>query len=159
MFAAFALLVSPASAADNRMPNGQTIYTGSQLRAPLYNTLSCLFGNPMNCEGISSSRSNPTAFRMRVEGGYTRLEISTWTTSSYKACWKPGAKGSVIDENSIVVMQGDGNLVWYDGTKVLWKSNTAGNYGARLEMQADGNAVIYTPANKAIWSSNTKGKC
>jgi hypothetical protein len=50
-------------------------------------------------------------------------------------------------------MQSDGNLVWNAST-VAWSSNThiAGSY---VRMQTDGNLVVYTPSNRALWESGT----
>jgi hypothetical protein len=55
-------------------------------------------------------------------------------------------------------VQGDGNLVLYQGGTPLWASNTSGSGAADyLIMQGDGNAVLYTSAGKAVWSSGTAG--
>lgn len=43
-----------------------------------------------------------------------------------------------------VQMQTDGNLVVYAGATPLWESETTGNLGAYLVLQNDGNLVIYT---------------
>jgi hypothetical protein len=40
----------------------------------------------------------------------------------------------------------------------LWASNTAGNAGAYLEVQNDGNVVIYSASGAALWSTGTAGK-
>src|SRR5260370_4875436 len=54
-------------------------------------------------------------------------------------------------------MQSDGNLVIYNGV-AIWASNTAGTGGGNhLAMQADGNLVVYTSAGKPVWASNTAG--
>ena len=55
-----------------------------------------------------------------------------------------------------LVMQGDGNLVEYQGSKALWASNTAGDNGATVTMQGDGNLVIYLNGTPK-WASNTAG--
>jgi hypothetical protein len=52
-------------------------------------------------------------------------------------------------------MQVDGNLVLYNATGVPWNSGTEGNPGAYLRMQDDGNLVIYGTNGAAIWSTNT----
>jgi hypothetical protein len=54
-----------------------------------------------------------------------------------------------------LVMQGDGNLVLYEGGKALWYTGTQGN-GVSAVMQADGNLVVYR-AGVALWSSGTNG--
>jgi hypothetical protein len=45
----------------------------------------------------------------------------------------------------IAVMQGDSNFVVYDSTGPVWWSHTWGVPGAYLVVQNDGNTVIYSP--------------
>jgi len=54
-------------------------------------------------------------------------------------------------------MQGDGNLVIYGYYNAIWASGTWGNPGAYLDMQDDGNLVIYLPVSytTAIWATGT----
>jgi hypothetical protein len=56
-----------------------------------------------------------------------------------------------------LVQQKQGNLVFYDGTKALWTSPTAGQSGARATMQKEGNLVIYSRDDKPLWSTPTAG--
>lgn len=56
-----------------------------------------------------------------------------------------------------LVQQKQGNLVFYDGTRALWTSPTAGRPGARATMQKEGNLVIYGADNKPLWSTPTAG--
>ncbi len=57
-----------------------------------------------------------------------------------------------------LIMQGDGNLVAYDGTAAIWSSKTQGTGTANyLSMQDDGNLVVYTSAGSALWNSKTQG--
>ena len=56
------------------------------------------------------------------------------------------------------VMQTDGNLVLYEFSAPRWRSGTEGHPGARLEVQQDGNLVIYDTAGRARWSSGTFGR-
>ena len=66
------------------------------------------------------------------------------------ASWATSTTGS-----NYAVMQTDGNLVVYrNGGGAQWNSVTAGNAGARLELQDDGNLVVYNAA-KALWSRYT----
>jgi hypothetical protein len=53
-------------------------------------------------------------------------------------------------------MQSDGNLVLYSAapSRPLWSSSTAGNPGAALSLQDDGNAVIYNQG-RALWATGT----
>jgi hypothetical protein len=54
-------------------------------------------------------------------------------------------------------MQGDGNLVLYQGGTALWASNTSGSAADEAIMQGDGNLVLYTSAGSAVWASGTAG--
>jgi hypothetical protein len=56
-----------------------------------------------------------------------------------------------------LVMQGDGNLVLYQGARALWHTSTHGNPGATAAMQGDGNLVVYAPSGRALWNSRTHG--
>ena len=49
-------------------------------------------------------------------------------------------------------MQSDGNLVLYSSTQAVWNSGTYGNPGSSLAVQPDGNIVIYNSAGKALWA-------
>jgi len=50
----------------------------------------------------------------------------------------------------------DGNVVLYGPTGALWATYRYGA-GNRLVLQGDGNLVVYTPSNQALWSSGTAG--
>ncbi len=58
-----------------------------------------------------------------------------------------------------LAMQSDCNLVLYKGGTWTWQTHTygLGATGCRAAMQTDGNLVVYTPANKALWASATDG--
>ncbi|WP_169736690.1 hypothetical protein [Pseudonocardia spinosispora] len=43
------------------------------------------------------------------------------------------------------------------GSSQRWNSGTDGNPGARVEMQLDGNLVIYSVTDKPLWDSKTSG--
>ncbi|GAB1639660.1 fibronectin type III domain-containing protein [Krasilnikovia sp. MM14-A1259] len=55
----------------------------------------------------------------------------------------------------VLVMQGDGNLVEYDGGTPVWASNTAGIGASTFEAQRDGNFVIYAAGHRAVWATGT----
>lgn len=57
-----------------------------------------------------------------------------------------------------LVMQGDGNLVLYKGSLVLWHTGTHGRGGQRAVMQGDGNFVLYTAANVPLFHTGTHGR-
>jgi GH25 family lysozyme M1 (1,4-beta-N-acetylmuramidase) len=69
----------------------------------------------------------------------------------------PGEGVKSCDGRFNFVMQGDGNLVLYQGTSPLWASNTVGKGGRTAVMQADGNFVVYALGNAPRWASNTNG--
>lgn len=63
---------------------------------------------------------------------------------------------SIASRVVVFLMQGDCNLVAYQGSKPVWASNTAKKgTGCRAVMQTDGNLVVYRGDGKALWSSNT----
>jgi hypothetical protein len=52
-----------------------------------------------------------------------------------------------------LLMQGDGNLVMYDGSwNPVWDTGTQGNSGAWFAVQDDGNLVVYTSQGQPLWS-------
>lgn len=69
----------------------------------------------------------------------------------------PGASLTSTNGRYRLVMQGDGNLVAYDGSRALWNAGTAGNPGARAILQGDGNFVVYQ-GGQALWNSQTTGQ-
>jgi outer membrane lipoprotein-sorting protein len=68
------------------------------------------------------------------------------------------AGGSLVSEDGRhrLIMQTDGNLVFYRSGSARWWTGTA-TPGSRLVMQADGNLVVYDPSNRALWQSGTSG--
>jgi hypothetical protein len=56
-----------------------------------------------------------------------------------------------------LIMQGDGNLVLYQGSSALWASGTVGSGADEAIMQGDGNFVLYTSSGAPVWASNTAG--
>jgi hypothetical protein len=58
-----------------------------------------------------------------------------------------------------LVMQGDGNLVYYrlPGNGVRFNTQTQGNPGAWSVMQGDGNFVVYTAGGSHLWNAGTNG--
>lgn len=57
-----------------------------------------------------------------------------------------------------LVLQSDGNIVIYSSTAALWSTHTNGQILNDLVMQTDGNLVAYSSTNSAIWSSKTSGQ-
>ncbi len=55
-----------------------------------------------------------------------------------------------------LILQNDGNLVLYNGSKAIWSTGTQGKQGRKLIMQSDGNLVLYGRGGP-IWATNTSG--
>jgi hypothetical protein len=51
-------------------------------------------------------------------------------------------------------MQSDGNFVIYR-LKPVWSTNTRGSHAVRMDLQGDGNLVLYDRYNQAEWDSGT----
>lgn len=75
--------------------------------------------------------------------------------------WRTGTGGGQFVPADFI-MQTDGNLVLYDTSgQYRWASKTQGNPGAFLNVQDDGNVVVYRAgstsqtANNSLWSSGT----
>ncbi len=67
----------------------------------------------------------------------------------------------IVSQNKVYFfrVQTDGNVVIYERRGSMeypiWSSGTNGRAVDRLEMQYDGNLVLYTPAGSVAWSSGT----
>jgi len=75
--------------------------------------------------------------------------------------WRTGTGGNQFVPRDFI-MQTDGNLVLYDTSgQPHWASKTPGNPGAFLNVQDDGNLVVYRAgsttqtADNALWASGT----
>jgi outer membrane protein assembly factor BamB len=132
-------------------------------------------GGPLFAGGVlhqgDSLRSGDGCMELRffsADGYYTRLDLrgvdgcgtSNWDSySDYD--WSGIGRGihASADEPrgsraAEAVMQYDGNFVVYDletGTPV-WATHTDGHPGAFLNVQGDGNLVVYSAEGEALWS-------
>jgi hypothetical protein len=72
----------------------------------------------------------------------------------------PGGAGyhqnqwGTVGSDCIAYMQTDGNFVLYnhDLTSSAWSTSTYNHNGSFLDLQDDGNLVVYTSGSSAIWS-------
>lgn len=96
----------------------------------------------------SSLYSPNGAYRLSVEAN-GRVALYQYST----AIWTNNVNVSSTDTK--LLFQQDGNLSVTTGAAVVWKTSV-GNYpGSRLCVQDDGNLVIYSAQNTALWSTNT----
>lgn len=87
----------------------------------------------------------------------TELQWSTVDELVFVGSGALGAHGNqyryVASGAGTLHMQGDGNLVLYDGSmQDAWQSYTNGNSGAYLCTQNDANLVIYSSGHTPLWS-------
>jgi hypothetical protein len=75
-------------------------------------------------------------------------------------CAPEGTQWTSCDGRFKLIMQTDGNVVLYMGSKPLWASNTVG-CGGCFSMQGDGNLVVYDSGGQlpghGCWASGTNG--
>jgi len=69
----------------------------------------------------------------------------------------PGAGLYSANGRYYFVMQTDGNLVLYLGSRALWATGTNGQPVQRAIMQEDGNLVLYDHQGQPKWASGTHG--
>lgn len=88
--------------------------------------------------------------------------VVKWHTGSFQAQVPAGTvlkAGTTLRSDSRsttrLVMQTDGNLVQYTGTKAVWASHTTRRGATYAAVQTDGNLVVYTAANVPVWASHT----
>jgi hypothetical protein len=62
------------------------------------------------------------------------------------------ATGTSIS-GSFAILQYDGNFVVEGPTGPTWSADSTGRQGSRLILQNDGNLVLYTQDDRAVWSS------
>ena len=70
----------------------------------------------------------------------------------------PGQSLTSGNGQYMLIMQGDGNLVFYRTSdwKARWNSRTQG-LGGSAWMQGDGNFVVYATQGRAVWDARTSG--
>jgi len=100
---------------------------------------------------IALSATRPTAPQVTGGGGGG---CGTLTANQQLT---PNQSTLSCDGRFTLILQGDGNLVLYQGGTPLWASNAVGKASARAILQGDGNLVIYDSAGSPLWASNTAG--
>jgi len=150
-----------------------SVYIQNQATAGLYNytpyqpnaaALNDLYGTGDNC----SSHGNRNFWRLFSDWfGSTHTDTVVFNTNKgneLSTGTRLEAGEYIVSPNGLfeTVMGYDGNLATYavkNGTvtKMVWSTGTASNYGAYAKFQGDGNLVIYTAKNVALWGSGTDG--
>jgi hypothetical protein len=100
---------------------------------------------------LNQSLTSPSGvwqLSMQMDGN-----LVLYRAENMQAVWATNTNGQ--DVQHAVMQQTDGNFVLYlFNGQPAWASDTAGNPGARLILQDDGNLVVYL-AQRAIWSTGT----
>lgn len=93
---------------------------------------------------------------------YTSGGSALWANYA-RLSWLEGGRTLTAEQYMIseggqykLIMQTDGNLVEYFGSKALWSSNTSGT-GNYATMQTDGNFVVYNSGNTALFTTGSSG--
>ncbi|MET3808002.1 hypothetical protein ABIB25_005029 [Nakamurella sp. UYEF19] len=104
----------------------------------------------MTVGGVSASAST---------SGVTAVRAAAQSPIVLFAGQKVDPGGRLTSPNRFVSlrMQLDGNLVLVAGGHVMWYSKTAGR-GNYLQMDANGNVGVFSPARRQLWSTRTSGR-
>ena len=90
--------------------------------------------------------------RLQYQGDCNLVDLDT-TTDPWTPLWASNTSG---DSAGQTVMQGDGNLVVYDGSSdAVWSSGTAGNDGAYLVLLDTGDMMVLRTDGFALWWSSS----
>jgi hypothetical protein len=112
-------------------PSGPSaLEIGKDLRGQALVSSNCLFTFVMQTDGNA------------VLYDATRDGASYWASST-------------VGSNRRFIFQTDGNLVIYEGNTPVWNTRTDGKGGVRLDMQNDGNLVLYCADNTYVWATHT----
>jgi hypothetical protein len=109
----------------------------------------------------------------QIDPGHGLSQGQAWTSCDHRFRLAMQADGNLVlysEGNAIwstdtsklggdvAIMQPDGNFVLYDlHSHPLFSSRTNGHNGSRLEIQSDGNVVVYG-GTSALWATNTGGE-
>ncbi|HEX3652157.1 MAG TPA: hypothetical protein VHU18_04960 [Rhizomicrobium sp.] len=99
--------------------------------------------------------------RWRVESGYTFEFIRSGNFEIHNPAGTLVWESGTGDQDAAkLVLRPNGDLAIYaSGTPApLWHTNTAGNPGAFVAFQQDGNFVVYDREAHPLWASDSVGK-
>ena len=109
-------------------------------------------------ESLTSNNGRLGRVKAIMQSDGNLVIYCTRTDPWKEVSWSSNTGGYEIANGAKFQM--DGNLVLYDtAKKVRFAANVHEEGGAMLIMQNDANLVIYTNYWKAVWSTDTWGKC
>lgn len=112
---------------------------------------SLLPGQHLTVGNCLESPNGRAMLKMQKDGNLVLYAVTT--NAGLYPLWYTGVNPGIVKAG----MQTDGNLVLSGkDNHPYWNTGTAGHPGARLELQDDGNLVIYQ-GGTALWSSQTNG--
>lgn len=99
-----------------------------------------------------------TALTLLAKGGGAAIATPASDAGATLMAGKKLTSGKSIESSNgqyKLAMQSDGNAVLRGNGRPIWQTNTPNNAGGYITMQNDGNFVVYSKANKALWASGT----
>lgn len=121
--------VGSATYRGDRLNSGEILYAGQYIASP----------------------NLRTALVLRANGDLVLYGPNTSNGKGYSIRWSQNTSGA-----DRLVMQGDGNLVVYQGSTPRWWSGT-GAAGSYAIVQNDGNFAVRNPAGASQWATGTGG--
>lgn len=92
--------------------------------------------------------------RIESPGGAVELVMQNDGNLVEVVAGRPVWASGTGQPGSVVLMQGDGNVVVVaPGNKPVWSTGTAGGPGSALLLQDDRNLVVYAPGNRPVWAN------
>lgn len=174
----------PAPGPTDRLGTAQTLTAGQQLTSPngrfrlTLQTDGNLVLYPATGPALWSTRtagSGAVRLVLQPDGNavlYPATGRAVWST---KTVGTGGVQLRVQDDANVVLYPAAGRAVWSTGTAIqpvgratgdrvlrnqqltAGQSITSPNGRYRFTFQPDGNAVVYAPGNRALWSSRSAG--
>ena len=130
-------------------------YTGPLFLYSFQDSPGCAPASDPECHfGLTTTAGTP---KQPVYDDVRRALTDTWqrTLAPGRSLHRQSALRSA-DGRFQLWLQGDGNLVLYMGSTVLWK--VTGLKGVTLTNRTDGNLVLLNAAGTVVWSSKTAGR-
>lgn len=142
---------------------------GALIRMGLLAATSCLFASSASSQGVSyrydvlgrltesCTYGSATHDGRDIDISYDKADNRTNYQSNLWGI-RLNAGQSITSPNGVytLIMQTDGNLVLRTATTALWASNTVST-GSFMKFQGEGNLVVYSSSNAAVWASSGGG--